>query len=126
MERIKKMIQEEVMRIVAGRFIKDPRVPDFITVTRMTLSKDLHYAHIYFTLFGEENNASGKIQLAVDGLNSASGFIQKILAEKINLRYTPKIEFRYDEKESRAYKVDKILDALAKERQMQNNSTEEK
>lgn len=119
MERIKKIIQEEIMKIISARLIKDPRVPEFLTITKLTISKDLHYAHIYFTTFG---NDSEKKHTAIKGLNSACGFIQKIIAEKINLKYTPKLEFRYDEEEAQAYKVDKILDTLSKERLLNENN----
>ena len=53
--------------------------------------------------------------MAVKGLNNAKGFIQAQLAEKLKLRFTPKIEFRIDPFEEKANRVDAILDMLAKE-----------
>lgn len=111
-ERIKKLIKNEIMKIVSEGSLKDPRIPTFFTITKIKLSKDLHFSHIYFSLFGDDT----KKKLAIIGFNNASGFIQKILSERLKLKYTPKIEFRYDEDDDKANKVDQILSDLSNER----------
>lgn len=111
-ERIKKLIKNEILRIISQHELKDPRIPSIITITKITLSQDLHYCHIYFSFYGEQNNKNK----AVIGLNSASGYLQKNIAERLKLKYTPKIEFRYDENEEKAYKVDQLLNNLSKQR----------
>lgn len=108
-ERIKKLILQEVMSILTAHTLTDPRIPEFITITRLSLSKDLHYCHLYFSTLNKDTNISNAIQ----GLNSASGFIQKIIAEKLSLKYTPKIEFRFDENEQKAFEVDNLLYKLS-------------
>ena len=118
-ERIKKLITQEIMRLVAEKTLKDPRIPDFITVTHITLSKDLHYCHIYISILNDCN-----IKTTIDGLNSAKGFIQKQIADVLALKYTPKIEFRYDEQEEKAYKVDKLLSNIARERKENQKNQE--
>ena len=90
------------MKIITNREVKDPRIPDIMTITKINISKDLHYCHLYFTMIGDDN----KRNKALIGLNSASGFFQKLIASRIDLRYTPKIEFKYDENEVKAYKID--------------------
>jgi ribosome-binding factor A len=115
-ERIKKNLKNEVMKIITNRELKDPRIPDFMTITRITISKDLHYCHLYFSMIGDINKRSK----AVSGLNSASGFIQKRIADRLALKYTPKIEFRYDKLEEEAHKLDKILDTLSHEREFKD------
>lgn len=117
LERIKKIIRNEIMILLSEKKIKDPRIPEFVTITRVTISKDLHYSHVYFTLLDENKNH----KLVEKGLNSASGYIQKILAEKLAIRFIPKIEFRYDINEEKANKVDKLLDIISKSRQTIEN-----
>ena len=53
-ERIKTLIIEEVMKIITLGEVKDPRIPRIMTITRITLSKDLHYCHLYFTTIGDK------------------------------------------------------------------------
>lgn len=118
-EKIKKSIEKEIMKLIVSGAIKDPRVPTLLTITKVTLSKDKHYSHIYFSLNGKKQVK----ELAVKGLNNAKGFIQAQLAEKLQLRFTPKIEFRIDPFEEKANRVDAILDILAKESQQSNEET---
>ncbi|HBD94439.1 MAG: ribosome-binding factor A [Spirochaetes bacterium GWF1_31_7] len=110
-ERIKKSIEKEVMNLIVNGSIKDPRVPNLLTITKVTLSKDKHYSHIYITLTGTEQAK----ELAVKGLNNAKGFIQLNLADKLQLRYTPKIEFRLDKFEDKAELVDELLKQISDE-----------
>ncbi len=112
-ERIKKSIEKEVMNLIVNGSIKDPRVPNLLTITKVTLSKDKHYSHIYITLTGTEQAK----ELAVKGLNNAKGFIQLNLADKLQLRYTPKIEFRLDKFEDKAELVDELLKQISDELQ---------
>ena len=49
-------------------------------------------------------------------LRLAAGFFQKIIGERLQLRFTPKIEFRYDEEEEKAFQLDKTLAQIENER----------
>lgn len=111
-ERIKTLIKHEILNLIASGSISDPRIPAFITITKVTLSKDLHYSHIYYTTQAEE----AKKKESEAGLNSAVGFIQKHLAQNLNLRFTPKLEFRYDVNEEKADQVDQLLTKLSQDR----------
>ena len=117
-EKIKRSIEKEIMKLIVSGAIKDPRVPTLLTITKVTLSADKHYSHIYFSLNGTKQAK----ELAVKGLNN--GFIQAQLAEKLKLRFTPKIEFRIDPFEEKANRVDAILDMLSKEAQLQDKEND--
>jgi len=112
-ERIKNLIINEVLKIITLEEVKDPRIPKILTITKITLSKDLHYCHLYFTILNSETDKKKVLM----GLNSASGFFQKLIGERLKIRFTPKIEFRYDEEEEQAYKIDKVLSDIARERE---------
>lgn len=116
LERIKKNIKNEIMKIITNKELNDPRIPEFLTIHKVAISKDLHYCHLYFSMIGDKNQKNK----ALIGLNNASGFLQKIISKRLILKYTPKIEFRYDEEEEKAFKIDKILDSLSKNREPHN------
>ncbi len=108
LERIQNLLKREILILLSKGVINDPRVPNSINITRISVSKDLHYAHIHFTVFGTiefKNNV-------LLGLNHCSGFIQKNIGHDLELKYTPKIEFRYDENYEKAEEVNKMLDNL--------------
>ena len=110
-ERIKQMLKKEVMQTIAAGIVQDPRIPVVMTITRITVSKDIHYCHIYFTCYGDD----GVRRRAVEGLNSSAGVFQRQIARNLKLRFTPVIEFRYDSEEEKALEVDKILYQVAQE-----------
>jgi len=120
LDRVKKGLQKEIMQQVVKGNIKDPRIPKIFSITKVKISKDLHYAHIFFSMVG----TPGEKQRALGGFNRARGIFQKYIAQHLNLRFTPKLEFRLDQYEEQAYKVDAILRKIANEKESDHNSDE--
>ena len=87
-ERVNSNIQRELSYILANE-IKNPHIK-FITITAVDVTSDLSYAKVYFTTLGEEKET-------LKALKSAKGFIRKTLADRIELRHIPELEFIYDE-----------------------------
>lgn len=121
-ERIKKLIIEEVSKIIVNNEVKDPRIPKILTITTIKVSKDLHYCHLFFTMIGNEAERNK----AIHGLNSAAPFFQKLIGERLKLRFTPKMEFRYDEEMEKAYQLDKVLANIAKKRDEKETDEEKR
>ncbi len=87
-------INEEMTRELASilREIKDPRVTDsFVSVTSVDVTPDLKYAKIYYS------HISGDKKEVKKGLVSASGYIRRQIAERLNLRITPELSFLPDD-----------------------------
>jgi ribosome-binding factor A len=84
--------------------LKDPRVRD-VTVTYVEVSADLRYAKIHVSVMGDETHQ----KLTLRGLQSAAGFLQAKIAERIDIRYTPKLTFMLDQGVKRSIEVAKIL-----------------
>jgi ribosome-binding factor A len=83
-------IREEISRMLL-RDIKDPRI-GFVTITRVTVSKDLRFVKVYFSVLGDQSAREESLK----GLNSAKGFIRMELGKRLRLRYTPDIVFSFD------------------------------
>lgn len=87
-------VAEAIREIVSTTVLfelKDPRVKN-VTVLRAEVSADLRSARVYVSVMGDE-----KIQsLSMHGLNSARGFIQSKLADRLQTRYTPVLTFTLD------------------------------
>ena len=108
-ERVQEALRQEISRIVHGE-LKDPRL-GFITITGVQLTRDLRYAKVYFSVLGEAKDRS----LALKGLNNAKGYIKGLIADRINLRFTPEIDFRIDEFFDQARKIRGVLDIFKKD-----------
>jgi ribosome-binding factor A len=84
--------------------LSDPRVQG-VTVTHAEVSADLRHAKIHVSVMGDE----GRQKLTLRGLQSAAGFLQAKIAERIDIRYTPKLTFVLDQGVKRSIAVAQIL-----------------
>ena len=87
-ERINSNMQKEFSYIIANE-VKNTNVK-YVTITAVDVTSDLSYARIYFTTLKDSNET-------LKGLKSAKGYIRKTLADRIELRHIPELEFIYDE-----------------------------
>lgn len=101
-ERVNSLLKREISFIVE-REIKDPRLV-FVTITHVECSRDLKHARVFFNFHSDDETA--QIEAI---LNRASGYIQGRLGERIRLRYTPKLEFVYDDTLERMERIDRLL-----------------
>ena len=83
------LIQREVA-VLVQREIKDPRI-GMVTINEATVSRDLAFSDIYFTVLPAENT-----EVVEEVLNEASGFLRSQLAKVLSTRTTPKLRFHYD------------------------------
>ena len=84
--------------------LKDPRIRD-VTVTYVEVSADLRHAKVHVSVMGDETRQN----LSLRGLQSAAGFLQSKIAERIEIRYTPKLSFLLDQGVKRSIAVAQIL-----------------
>jgi ribosome-binding factor A len=98
----------EVIREVAAETIlfqmKDPRVKN-VTVTRAEVSADLTSAKVYVSIMGSEKQQ----KLTMHGLESAAGFIQRQLGDRLKMRTTPTVRFVIDEGVKKSLEIARLL-----------------
>lgn len=87
-------INEEMKRELSSilREIKDPRIPDMVSVVRVEVTKDLKFAKAYISVFGDEE----KKKNTISGLQSAQGFIKREIGSRLKLRGIPQFTFVLD------------------------------
>jgi ribosome-binding factor A len=91
--------------------LRDPRVRD-VTVIGVDVADDLRTAKVAVSIMGDERAQRRTLQ----GLNSARGFLQSEVAEKLQLRYTPVLTFVVDPGVKKSIEVSRMLRALDAER----------
>lgn len=104
-------INEEMMRELGEilRNVKDPRVSQhFITVIRAEVTPDLKYAKIFYSVMDADSEEFNEKELR-QGLKSASPYIRGQIAERLNLRITPELNFVYDPSIAYGAKINQIL-----------------
>lgn len=105
-ERVEEAIRKEVSTIIHDE-LKDPRI-GFITVTRVELTKDLRSAKIFYSVLGKEEEHR-KTRLALD---SALGYIRKLVAQRINLRIATELMFKEDHSTEYSVRIEEVLSQL--------------
>jgi ribosome-binding factor A len=93
------------------REISDPRLKQ-IYVTDVKVDKELAYADIYVSAV-EGVSRSAEV---IAGLESASGFIRKNLASRVDLRTFPRLRFHWDMTPENADHIEKVLAELRKKK----------
>ncbi|HYI13683.1 MAG TPA: 30S ribosome-binding factor RbfA [Thermoanaerobaculia bacterium] len=74
------------------------------SISEVEVSPDLHYARVYITGLKEEDTKA-----TVEELRRVAGQARHHLGKRIHLRYTPELDFRYDETAMRALRIETIL-----------------
>jgi len=90
------------MAILTG--LNDPRVQD-VTVTFVEMTPDMRQAKVHVSIMGDET----KQRLSLAGLKSAAGYLQSKVANRIETRYTPRLEFILDQGVKRSIQIAEIL-----------------
>lgn len=88
-DRVAEMMQRKLAQLIQQE-IKDPRLPNLITISSVVVTKDLGHAKVYFTSFNDNADEAQSI------LNAAAGYLRTALARTITLRTVPQLHFIYD------------------------------
>ncbi len=116
-DRIGETIRSEISSILLQE-INDPRI-QLVSITRVKVTADLRHAKIYVSIIGSEEKKKDTFK----GLQSARGFIQRKLGERIRLRYTPEISFTLDTIIDEGIHIQELLNKIKKDA---NSSDDEK
>ena len=100
---------QRVLSELISREVKDPRVGN-VTITAVSVSPDMKAARVYYVPFASQNPRE-QVQ---EGLKRASGFLRRAVAQQLGLRYTPRLEFVFDESIDRAARLTGLIDKALK------------
>ena len=77
--------------------------------------------NVYFSVAGDEK----KKEEAIEGYRHAIGYVKRILARELGLRYMPELRFFYDDSFDYSSHIDELLKSIQTENGS-NHSTPEK
>jgi len=101
-------INEEIQRELAEqiRFLKDPRVSQvgMVSIIRVDTTGDLRYARVWVSVLDKNQEKD-----VMKGLRSAAGFLRRELGRKLQLRYTPELQFIADDSISQGAHILEVL-----------------
>ena len=104
--RINEEIQKELSNLL--RTVKDPRVQDtMISITRVETTPDLRYTKVYVSFLQAD-----RVDGAMKGLQSAAGYLRRQLAQSLQLRYAPEINWALDDSITYGAKMLELINNL--------------
>ncbi len=105
-------LESEMLKVITNIIRNDVKDRDLmlVTITDITVNKDLSNAKILFTSLGGE----GKQLADLNSLNNAKGFIKKQLASKMKIRKVPNLTFMYDNRTDIRNDFEKLLNSIKK------------
>jgi ribosome-binding factor A len=80
-----------------------------ITFTEVKMTPDLKIAKVYFSTLG------GSAKEAEEALKGARGIFRKKVGEDLQLRYTPNIQFYFDESVEEGNKIETLLNSIKRQ-----------
>ena len=88
-------INEEIQRELASLFrtLKDPRLQSgLVTITRVDTTGDLRYCRVSVSVLDPNTEKD-----VMRGLRSAAGYLRREIGHRLQLRYTPELQFVADD-----------------------------
>ncbi|MCZ2258780.1 30S ribosome-binding factor RbfA [Sporosarcina sp. G11-34] len=107
--RVAEQMKKELGDIILQK-VKDPRI-GFVTVTDVEVTGDLQEATIYISVLGSDREKEDTLK----GLSKAKGFIRTEIGQRIRLRKTPEIEFKFDESVAYGSRIESLLTQVKNE-----------
>ncbi len=106
-DRVSQKLQEILAKLLL-REMRDPRLQG-MEITDVEISPDLKHAQVYWVLI-ERSDEEGRREEAEEGLENAVGYLKREVGERLDTKYTPDLDFRYDESIERGRRIESLLD----------------
>src|ERR671933_583387 len=112
-ERINHLLRQEIADLLR-REVKDATLSTaLISITDVDTSPDLRSAKVYFSVYGDDD----VVKEAHQHLKRASGFLHHNLKERLDLRYTPHLEFVLDRSLAQGDRIMRLMRTIEEERE---------
>ena len=110
-EQVAETLRQVITESLA-REVRDPRV-GFVTVTGVLVSGDLSHARVMVSVVGDDDEKAR----ALEGLQSAAGFLRTRAARALTTRSVPELHFELDRGLEHAARINELLNTIRQEDQ---------
>lgn len=107
--RVADLIQKALAPIVQQE--GDDQRFNLVTITGVTVSRDLSYAKIYVSVLRDEQS---EIKSVIQALNRSAKAFRFSLAKAVKLRVMPELRFVFDESTVHGFHISNLIDAAVK------------
>jgi ribosome-binding factor A len=104
-ERVNSLLKEVINDVIRNE-VKNENISPLLTITKVSVSADIHFAKVYFTV---TNGSKEEIQKTLEALNYASGFIAVKGSKEVRLRFFPELRFVYDNEYDEMFRLEQVF-----------------
>lgn len=109
MLRAGELVRHTLVEIFRREDLRDPVLSGLsITITEVRMTPDLKQATVFCAPLGASIDREKHPEI-VKALNQAAPHLRRLLAEKIDMKFTPALHFRPDESFAEARRIDELL-----------------
>ncbi|MDT7943387.1 MAG: 30S ribosome-binding factor RbfA [Dehalococcoidia bacterium] len=108
-ERLGALFRQELAELLR-RELRDPRLLQIITITRVEVTPDLQHARVYVSVLGQEEEK----EAALAALKGAAPYMRHLLGQRVVLRRIPLLHFHLDESLEEGDRLLRIIDQLSR------------
>jgi ribosome-binding factor A len=102
--RINELLRDE-LALLLRQETDDPELQTLISITEVDTSPDLRFARVFFSTLGDDEHTARVWK----HLRKAARFFRRELAQRLDLRHTPELEFELDRSIARGARVLALL-----------------
>lgn len=103
--RVNELVQRELSQILHTRYQAEAAA---VTITSVDIAPDLHDGRVFFSVIGGAEVVIKKAKW----LRSVGLELQREVAHRVVLKYTPRLRFIADESIARSVELNRLLDEL--------------
>jgi len=107
MEQVNELLQQELSQIVEKEIKKDKK-EFFITVQEVQTAADLKTAKVWVSIFDTKISAKEQEEIISELQKKSFGF-QKILSNRLKLKFIPRLTFKLDTSGEVLQKIDQLI-----------------
>lgn len=108
LQRLNVLFRQELADLIHSE-LRDPRLADIVSITRVEISADLQNASVYASILGDEAAKTSTMK----ALKAAAPFLRHHLIARIAIRRIPTLHFILDEAIEEAARVLELLRQLS-------------
>jgi ribosome-binding factor A len=117
-DRLNSLLKEVIAEVVMHD-IRNPKVSRLVTIKKVDITKDLHYAKVFISLVGSPQEKAQTLQ----ALQSASSFISLQASKKVVMRYFPSLTFFLDDTLEDELRIHNLLEQIHDEQSRRSPPT---
>lgn len=118
-DRLNSLLKEVISEVI-HKDVDNPEVAEFISVTRVDISKDLRHAKVYVSIIGDEDTKDKTLK----ALEKASGFIGVNASKKVVMRFFPSLRFIIDNTVDKVMRIEELLQEIHEEQDSRQSPIE--